>query len=153
VGQYTLKSLAIPKGPSLDPTVKRLAVAVDDHELDYAHFEGVIGEGEYGSGPVLVWDTGEYEYLPNPKALTIEQALVLGTVNVVLSGKRLRGRFTLLKIKRKPGEWLIIKARDSEARVGSDVTKDYETSVLSNRTLDELKMETALGKFKPHRCS
>ncbi len=103
-----LVSWAIPKGPSMNPEEKRLAVLVEDHRLDYADFEGVIPTGEYGAGEVLIWDAGTYE--------TIEWKE--DKISFVLSGKTLAGAFTLTRLKKgaKGNEWLLIKKKDEFAR-------------------------------------
>jgi bifunctional non-homologous end joining protein LigD len=102
-----LVSWAIPKGPSMNPEDKRLAVMVEDHPLDYADFEGVIPEGEYGAGDVLIWDAGTFE----PLEWTGDK------ISFVLSGLRLSGAFTLTRLKKgaKGNEWLLIKKRDALA--------------------------------------
>jgi bifunctional non-homologous end joining protein LigD len=112
-----LKSWAVPKGPSLDPSQKRLAVRVEDHPLAYATFAGTIPEGQYGAGTVAIWDHGTYEYLG--PAQKVAEGLAAGRLDVELSGERLRGRFTLLRMKGKGDRkenWLLIKARDQFAR-------------------------------------
>ncbi|MFI5305424.1 MAG: DNA polymerase ligase N-terminal domain-containing protein [Nitrospiria bacterium] len=147
-----LKSWAIPKGPSLDPVIKRLAIEVEDHELSYANFEGVIEEGEYGGGPVIVWDTGKYDYLPDANGLSVEEALEHGKIEFFLHGSRLKGHFILLKLKSRPRQWLLIKAKDDEARPGSEITEEYENSVITGRSLYDLQKEDASGKLKRHRC-
>jgi len=134
-----LKSWAIPKGPSLDPRLKRLAVEVEDHDLAYADFEGVIAEGHYGAGPVLVWDTGWFEPVGGTDSLT--DMWRAGTLDVILHGRRLRGRFALIRMKERPRHWLLIKQRDDEAR--SDhrniMMKEWDTSVLTGRTIKDLE--------------
>ena len=110
-----LKSWAIPKGPSMNPADKRLAIMVDDHLLDYANFEGIIPEGRYGAGAVVLWDTGAYHLLEGSES---EAALKQGSLKFVLSGKRLRGAFALVKLKgpRTSGkEWLLMKSHDEHA--------------------------------------
>ena len=107
-----LKSWAIPKGPSMNPAEKRLAVMVDDHTLEYGTFEGIIPDGRYGAGPVVVWDTGTYELLEgaDPSA-----QLKNGSLKFTLHGKRLKGAFALVKMKgpRSTGkEWLLMKKAD-----------------------------------------
>lgn len=143
-----LKSWAVPKGPSLDPRVKRLAVRTEDHPLDYARFEGIIPEGEYGAGTVIVWDEGTYRNLMQDKdeKLSMAQAIDAGHVEVWLQGRKLRGGFALVRLKPRAGErrenWLLIKMRDEaavEARHAAD-TADPE-SVLSGRTLEEVEAE------------
>jgi len=127
----TMRSWALPRGPSLDPAVKRLAVEVPDHEIEREPFEGATG-----AGGVIVWDRGVYEQggrVPWP------QALDRGHVVFVLHGHKLRGGFALQRTGRggKP-HWLLIKRRDEGARPGSDVVAEERGSVLSGRTLDEL---------------
>jgi len=117
-----LKSWAVPKGPSTDPKDKRLAVMVEDHPLDYADFEGVIPEGQYGAGTVLVWDRGTYRSLM-PEGVSVAEALARGQVAFYLEGKRLRGGYVLVrtKIGSKPPSgpygknWLLIKMKDTSA--------------------------------------
>ena len=145
-----LKSWAIPKGPSLDPRLKRLAVAVEDHDLDYADFEGVIEEGRYGAGPVLVWDTGWFE--PVGK-LSLAEMWEAGALDVILHGERLRGRFALIRMKDRPRQWLLIKQRDEEARPDrGSMMKEWETSVLTGRTIQDLKRATKAGRPERLRC-
>jgi bifunctional non-homologous end joining protein LigD len=113
-----LASWAVPKGPSLNPAVKRLAIRTEDHPIEYADFEGVIPEGQYGAGTVMVWDKGIYEPEDDPSP---EQQLARGEVKVVLQGKKLRGGFVLVHPGKRfgePGEktrWLLIKRRDEYA--------------------------------------
>jgi bifunctional non-homologous end joining protein LigD len=106
-----LKSWAIPKGPSLNPADKRLAVMVDDHELDYFDFEGIIPEGQYGSGAVVIWDSGIYSLLEGEDPV---KALERGKIVMELQGKILKGGFTLVKMKgRGEKNWLLIKKKDN----------------------------------------
>jgi bifunctional non-homologous end joining protein LigD len=114
-----LKSWAVPKGPSMRPMDKRLAVLVDDHPLSYATFEGIIPDGRYGAGPVVVWDTGTLE-LPEGAA-----GLSRGALKLVFKGRRLKGGFTLVKMKglRATGkEWLLVKKPDAFADPEFEVT-------------------------------
>lgn len=148
-----LKSWAIPKGPSLDPSVKRLAVEVEDHDLCYANFEGVIEEGHYGAGPVLVWDAGWFDPLDanqGPESLAL--MLHAGKLEVHLQGQRLRGGFTLVRMKDRPRQWLLIKQRDKEARPGHEVVEEFGTSVLSGRTIKDLEIAVAAGTLETYRC-
>lgn len=148
-----LKSWAIPKGPSLDPSVKRLAVEVEDHDLGYANFEGVIEEGHYGAGPVLVWDTGWFEPLDaNEGPESIAAMLHAGKVDVYLHGRRLRGGFTMVRMRDRPRQWLLIKQRDGDARPGHEVVQEYDTSVLSHRTIQDLEAAVAAGTMETYRC-
>ncbi|MBI2495870.1 MAG: 3'-phosphoesterase [Candidatus Omnitrophica bacterium] len=110
-----LKSWAIPKGPSMNPAEKRLAVMVDDHPLDYGSFEGVIPEGRYGAGAVVVWDTGTFELLEGTDTFA---GLTQGSLKFSLNGKRLKGAFALVKLHgpRATGkEWLLMKKLDEDA--------------------------------------
>lgn len=108
-----LKSWAVPKGPSMNPADKRLAVMVEDHPLEYSEFEGIIPQGQYGAGPVLIWDSGEFQPEDDP-----ETALKNGRLNFLLNGKKLKGGFALMLMKgRGTGkDWLLIKRRDSFAK-------------------------------------
>jgi bifunctional non-homologous end joining protein LigD len=108
-----LKSWALPKGPSMNPAERHLAVMVEDHPLEYADFEGVIPEGNYGAGPVVIWDGGTYEVvgLASPRA-----QLAAGKLSFVLFGRKLRGGFALVRLTRRDGrQWLLIKRRDEYA--------------------------------------
>jgi len=148
-----LKSWAIPKGPSLDPAVKRLAVEVEDHDLTYADFEGVIEEGSYGAGPVLVWDTGWFEPSDQGKAASSAEAMwKAGELDICLHGHRLRGRFSLVRMKGRQRQWLLIKRRDEAARPGFQVTEEWTTSVLSGRSIEDVEREVAAGVLKISRC-
>ena len=130
-----LKSWAVPKGPSTDPREKRLAVEVEDHPLDYADFEGVIGSG-YGAGRVIVWDAGTYRSLTDGP---VEEALKKGHLSVWLEGKKLRGGWTLQRTRGgdKP-QWLLIKRRDEGADARRNPVSTQPESVRSGRTVEEL---------------
>jgi bifunctional non-homologous end joining protein LigD len=138
-----MKSWAVPKGPSLDPAVKRLAMQVEDHPPGYNTFEGTIAEGEYGGGTVMLWDRGTYEYGgddPDPAA-GLRRGYERGDLKVVLHGERLRGSWALVRMRRgKAGraEWLLIKHRDGFAEPDSDVVARYPTSVATGRTMEEI---------------
>ena len=126
-----MRSWAVPKGPSLDPAAKRLAVQVEDHRLDHNDFEGTLDDGG-----VIVWDRGSYE---QGGRVAWPEALDRGHAVFVLNGEKLRGGFALQRTR--PGEkpqWLLIKRRDDEARPGSDVVAERPDSVISGRTLAEL---------------
>jgi bifunctional non-homologous end joining protein LigD len=134
-----LKSWAVPKGPSLDPSVKSLAVQVEDHPLEYAKFEGIIPQGEYGGGTVMVWDRGTWE----PEA-DADKGLKSGKLKFTLHGKKLHGSWSLVRMSGRAGEdgknWLLIKHRDAAAKSATqvDILKQEPLSVLSNRDLDEI---------------
>ncbi|MDT7542507.1 MAG: bifunctional non-ous end joining protein LigD [Acidobacteriota bacterium] len=108
-----LKSWAVPKGPSLDPTEKRLAVEVEDHSLAYGGFEGTIAEGRYGAGEVRIWDEGSYETEGDAVA-----QIKKGRLSFTLFGDKLRGAFSLVRMNRGEGQWLLIKSRDEFAQAG-----------------------------------
>ncbi|MFN2497897.1 MAG: DNA polymerase ligase N-terminal domain-containing protein, partial [Pyrinomonadaceae bacterium] len=127
-----LKSWAVPKGPSLDPTVKRLAMQVEDHPVDYADFEGVIPEGEYGGGTVMVWDIGTYE----PEgADDVTAALNKGELKFSLNGEKLKGSWVLVKTRDR--QWLLMKHRDYYT-TEEEVTEIAPASILTRRTLAEI---------------
>ena len=108
-----LKSWAVPKGPSMNPADKRLAVMVDDHAVDYFDFEGIIPEGSYGAGPVVVWDHGTFETVEEDDPVA---QLKKGRFAFVLKGKKLKGRFALARFARGTGkEWLLMKTKDAHA--------------------------------------
>lgn len=102
-----LKSWAVPKGPSANPSEKRLAIMVDDHALDYGSFEGVISEGQYGAGRVVIWDKGNYRL--------ISGNIPEGKIEFSLEGKKLKGAYVLIRLKGKEKEWLLIKKKDKYA--------------------------------------
>ncbi len=136
-----LKSWAVPKGPSLNPKNKRLAMMVEDHPLDYQNFEGVIPEGNYGAGEVIVWDKGTYRILASKDRKTIEKAvteeLKKGDIKIFLDGEKLKGEFALVRIKdpKQKNAWLLIKHNDDYARITDDFS---EFSVVSGKSLDQL---------------
>ena len=124
----TLKSWAVPKGISIDPKEKRLAVLTEDHPLDYLLFEGVIPDGNYGAGTVIVWDTGTYT-IPN-EVQDISQQFQNGKITIDLNGQKLKGRFSLIKTSRE-NQWLLIKANDEFASEDEDLTISKPDSVLT----------------------
>jgi bifunctional non-homologous end joining protein LigD len=124
-----LKSWAVPKGPSLDPAVKRLAIPVEDHSLVYGRFEGRVGMGG-GSGAVIVWDRGDYE--PLDRTPDDEERFTF-----VLHGEKLRGAFAMMRWSH-PRKWLLVKKADDEARRGSDITAERPESVKTGRTWQDV---------------
>jgi DNA ligase D-like protein (predicted 3'-phosphoesterase) len=136
----TLRSWAVPKGPSTDPREKRLAVEVEDHPLDYADFEGVIGEGNYGAGAVIVWDRGTYRSLDEERSMA--EQLDAGHAKFWLEGEKLEGGWTLQRTRGgdKP-QWLLIKRRDEEANPRRDPESAQPESVLSGRTVEQVAEE------------
>jgi DNA ligase D-like protein (predicted 3'-phosphoesterase) len=142
-----LKSWAIPKGPSTDPGTKHLAIPTDDHPLEYATFEGVIPEGQYGAGTVMVWDIGTFDNIKLSKGQLkpIEQCYKDGQIEVFLHGKKLQGAYALLLIKSaiyKNESWLLIKIRDEYANIPHDPVKTEPNSALTGRTMEEIKKES-----------
>ena len=127
-----LKSWAVPKGPSLDPKVRRLAMQVEDHPVDYADFEGVIPEGEYGGGTVMVWDYGTYE---PEETDDVSAALKKGELKFSLNGKKLKGSWVLVRTRER--QWLLIKHRDYYT-TEEEVTEVAPASILTRRTLAEI---------------
>src|SRR5438045_69585 len=149
-----MKSWAVPKGPSLDPSVKRLAMQVEDHPIDYNSFEGTIPKGEYGGGTVMLWDRGTYTAdaaaSPDEEEDAIREGLRRGDLKITFHGERLHGSFALIRMKfsrdssssTKP-QWLLIKHRD-EFATDEDVVAESMTSVDSGRTMEEI----AAGKAR-----
>ncbi|HEX9640142.1 MAG TPA: DNA polymerase ligase N-terminal domain-containing protein [Candidatus Krumholzibacteria bacterium] len=121
-------SWAVPKGPSLDPSVRRLAMQTEDHPIEYNQFEGVIPEGEYGAGTVMIWDRGTWE----PEVEDVDRAFAKGDLKFRLYGRKLRGSWVLVKTRDR--QWLLIKHRDQAAST-LDVTSAKPRSVVSRRTL------------------
>jgi len=139
-----LKSWAVPKGPSTNPRERRLAVAVEDHPLDYADFEGRIPDGEYGAGAVLVWDRGTYRNLraEDDKPVSMSEALAEGRIAVRLEGKKLRGGYALIRTgKSDDARWLLIKMNDEAADATYDPVSSEPESVLTGRTLEEIAQQ------------
>jgi DNA ligase D-like protein (predicted 3'-phosphoesterase) len=131
-----LKSWAVPKGPSLDPREKRLAMPTEDHPLEYGDFEGVIPEGQYGAGEVIVWDTGTYRVLGDDPAAT---ALENGHLSFWLEGSKLRGGFALTRLGGSGRErWLLVKKDDEGADRRRNPVSTQGRSVLSGVTVEEL---------------
>ena len=121
-------SWAVPKGPSLDPGTKRLAMQTEDHPIEYNRFEGVIPEGEYGAGTVMIWDHGTWE----PEVEDVDRALAKGDLKFTLRGKKLTGSWVLVRTRNR--QWLLIKHRDKSAS-NEDITAAKPRSVVSRRTL------------------
>ncbi len=133
-----LKSWAVPKGPTLDPAEKRLAMMTEDHPMQYADFEGNIPKGNYGAGSMMLWDRGTYEVLDNTP---VDQQLTRGDFKFRLSGEKIRGDFAIVRTKRGKGnEWLLIKKKDDAAKAGWD-PEDHNRSVISGRTQEEIAQD------------
>ncbi|MFV8337567.1 DNA polymerase ligase N-terminal domain-containing protein [Flavobacterium sp. RSP29] len=137
-----LKSWAIPKGPSMNPADKRLAIMVEDHPYSYKDFEGTIPEGNYGAGNVIVWDNGTYTLVDEDGLDKVENKLQSdlqkGHLSFIMNGKKLKGEFVLVKLKtKKENTWLLIKSKDQYAN-DQDVLM-HDKSILSNMTLESLE--------------
>ncbi|MEP6769168.1 MAG: DNA polymerase ligase N-terminal domain-containing protein [Acidobacteriota bacterium] len=132
-----LLSWAVPKGPSLDPSVKRMAMPTEDHPIEYAKFEGIIPEGEYGGGTVMIWDNGTW----TPESPDVDAALKKGDLKFTLNGKKLRGSWVLVRTRPRGGDgrpsWLLIKHRDEFAGT-RDIAEEEPRSVISKRILVEI---------------
>jgi bifunctional non-homologous end joining protein LigD len=134
-----MKSWAVPKGPSMDPAVRRLAMEVEDHPISYNTFEGTIPEGEYGGGTVMLWDQGTYDAEDGGGVESLRRGYEKGDLKITLHGKRLRGSWVLVRMNR-PGrpQWLLIKHRDATADPERDITAEHTTSVVSRRTMESI---------------
>ncbi len=130
-----LRSWAIPKGPSVNPTEKRLAMLTEDHPMDYGGFEGTIPAGNYGAGKVIIWDHGTYEMV-DPE--TPEKGWEKGKFHFVLKGKKLKGEWVLVRGSREPRQWIFFKIRDRHASPDIDITEDRPESVVSGKLVDEI---------------
>lgn len=135
-----LVSWAVPKGPSTDPSEKRLAVMTEDHPMDYAGFEGVIPEGNYGAGTVMVWDIGTYSNAKEEYNISMEKALQEGKIEVELHGKKMKGKYVLIRthLHDDKKNWLFFKMQDDE-KVPS--IKNKEKSALTDRTMTQIAKE------------
>jgi bifunctional non-homologous end joining protein LigD len=147
-----LKSWAVPKGPSLDPADKRLAMQVEDHPVLYFDFEGTIPTGNYGAGTVMVWDVGTWE----PQG-DVAEMMRKGDLKFRLNGQKLKGEFALIHMKaRRPGskgtEWLLIKHRDAYVQEGYNIDK-YDSSVLTKRSLKQIAGDEGSAEWKSSRAA
>lgn len=139
-----LVSWSVPKGPSTDPREKRLAIRTEDHPLDYADFEGMIPEDEYGGGPVIVWDTGAFENgKTGDRPPSLAQQLDDHHLVVVLHGKKLSGGYALTFLREENGRdlWLLVKMDDADADARRNPVNTQRESVLSGRMIDEVEAE------------
>jgi bifunctional non-homologous end joining protein LigD len=148
-----LKSWAVPKGPSLDPSLKRMAVMVEDHPMEYKDFEGVIPEGNYGAGSVIIWDRGTYHH---PSAMDedenkklVQDGLRKGDLKFVLEGEKLHGAFALVRMGRDGKSWLLMKKKDRYA--GHDGVLKENRSVVSHKTLEEMLTERPTKAFSRNK--
>ncbi len=145
----TLKSWAVPKGPSLDPKENRLAVRTEDHPLSYATFEGLIPKGEYGGGTVMLWDRGTWASIPgkDPRK-TLEE----GHLHIVLDGERMKGEWVMFRLKPRPGErsenWMLKKVNDDFAGTSTGLVDQYLTSIKTGRTMQEIAANKPARELK-----
>ncbi|MDX1694338.1 MAG: DNA polymerase ligase N-terminal domain-containing protein [Ketobacteraceae bacterium] len=139
-----LKSWAVPKGPSMDPEDKRLAMPTEDHRLSYGDFEGVIPEGEYGAGKVLLWDRGSYRNLKENK-VSVARQLEQGEVTIFLEGQKISGGFALVRTDQQNKDdrekWLLIKMDDDHADARRNPVSTQTASVKSGKELEEIANE------------
>ena len=136
-----MKSWAVPKGPSYDPTVRRLAMQVEDHPIEYNTFEGTIPEDEYGGGTVMLWDRGTYEAEHGGGDDALREGYERGDLKILMHGSRMRGGWVLVRMRtdeRGRSQWLLIKHRDEYADASYDVVSDETTSVVSGRSMEEI---------------
>ena len=153
-----LASWAIPKGPSLDPRDKRLAMRTEDHPLQYLEWEGVIAEGEYGAGPMIVWDRGVFQNISETRGgqpMELADAIEKGDVKLFMLGEKIKGAYALVRTG-PPSDrekWLLIKKRDEGADARRKPTSSQPESVLSGRTIEQvLEEEAEPGQFAKHRA-
>jgi bifunctional non-homologous end joining protein LigD len=136
-----MKSWAVPKGPSYDPTVKRLAMQVEDHPIEYNKFEGTIPKGEYGGGTVMIWDRGTYEAEKGGGVDALREGYRRGDLKIRMYGERMQGGWVLVRTRRDDrgkAQWLLIKHRDELAMEGADIVAAVQTSVVTGRTMEEI---------------
>ena len=147
-----LASWAVPKGPSLNPADKRLAMRTEDHPLEYLEWEGVIAKGEYGAGPMIVWDRGVFQNISETRRgepMELSKAIEAGDVKIFMLGEKIKGAYALVRTNPRPGEtsrgereqWLLIKKRDEGADARRKPTSSQPESVLSGRTIEQLLKE------------
>ena len=152
-----LRSWAVPKGPSMDPGIKRLAMLVEDHPFDYKDFEGTIPKGNYGAGTVIIWDQGTYEPYEKIKTKKEQEHILMrdffaGKMKFILHGKKLKGAFSLIKAKdRGENGWLLMKLPDKYSAKGDITTKDK--SVVSKKTLDQIAADPEAATWQSNRNS
>jgi DNA ligase D-like protein (predicted 3'-phosphoesterase) len=153
-----LASWAVPKGPSLDPRDKRLAVRTEDHPLEYLEWEGVIPEGSYGAGPMIVWDRGVFQNISETRRgekMELAEAIEKGDVKIFMLGEKIKGAYALVRTGPPSDreQWLLIKKRDEGADARRRPTSSQPESVLSGRTIERvLEQEAEPGQFRRHRA-
>lgn len=142
----TLKSWSVPKGPSTNPTIKRMAIPTEDHPMEYANFEGTIPKGQYGGGTVMVWDKGTFKNLKKDgdgKAVSLSDSYKMGSLEFSLQGEKLQGSYALVKMKggKMSGNWLLMKTEDEFADARRNPVSTQKESVLTGRTLKQISEE------------
>jgi DNA ligase D-like protein (predicted 3'-phosphoesterase) len=153
-----LASWAVPKGPSLDPRDKRLAMRTEDHPMEYLEWEGVIEEGSYGAGPMIVWDRGVFQNISETRKgvpMELDEAIEKGDVKIFMLGEKIKGAYALVRTgpAGKREQWLLIKKRDEGADARRRPTSSQPESVLSGRTIEQvLEEEAEPGQFLKHRA-
>ena len=138
-----MKSWAVPKGPSADPSVKRLAMQVEDHPMEYNTFEGTIPKGEYGGGTVMLWDRGWYQPEKGEGEDGVRDGLRKGDLKIVFHGKRMKGSWVLVRTRGWGGSsdkpsWLLIKHRDEHVEAGDALVENHRTSIVTRRTMEQI---------------
>ncbi|HET8753161.1 MAG TPA: DNA polymerase ligase N-terminal domain-containing protein [Salinimicrobium sp.] len=144
----TLKSWSVPKGPSTDPSVKRMAIPTEDHPIAYADFEGTIPKGQYGGGTVMIWDKGEIESIKQDddgNLISLEDSFDTGSIEVILKGKKLQGGYNLVEMKggKMKGNWLLMKQDDEFADARRNPVKTEVKSATTGRSLEEIAKDEA----------
>src|SRR5690606_26542755 len=139
----TLKSWSVPKGPSTNPSIKRMAIPTEDHPLAYADFEGTIPEGEYGGGTVMIWDRGTIISIKKDeegKPIPLKESYEMGSVEVELQGEKLKGGYTIVRMKggKMRGNWLLMKQEDKYANSRKSPVESQTRSVVTGRSLEEI---------------
>lgn len=142
----TLKSWSVPKGPSTDPNVKRMAIPTEDHPIAYANFEGTIPKDQYGGGTVMIWDKGTFINIKvdsDKKPIDLKKAYEMGTLEFELKGEKLSGGYALIKMKsgNMKGNWLLVKMKDKEADARRNPVNTENKSVVSDRTMNQIAKE------------
>ena len=142
----TLKSWSVPKGPSTNPAIKRMAIPTEDHPMEYANFEGTIPKGQYGGGTVMVWDTGTFINLKKNEEgepISLSESYKMGSLEFSLKGKKLQGGYALVEMKggKMKGNWLLMKLNDDFADARRNPVNTQKESVLTGRNLKEIAEE------------
>lgn len=142
----TLKSWSVPKGPSTDPKIKRMAIPTEDHPLAYADFEGTIPKDQYGGGTVMIWDRGTFKNIKTDddgKPIDLKKAFEMGTLEIELFGEKLSGGYALIKMKsgNMKGNWLLVKMKDDKADARRNPVNTENKSVVTHRTMKQISKE------------